>query len=75
MRESTMVNKEFQTHRVTESGMKKAEAIAQAFDELLNKITPLMTGDPRCAAICKTKLEESCFFAKKGMSTDPENCQ
>lgn len=69
------MNKEFAVHKVNEVGMAKAQAVAQAFDELLNKLTPLMTGDGRYVALVKTKLEEAAFFAKKGVATDPENCQ
>ena len=61
------MNKEFQVHMLTEDGKAKALAVAQAFDECLEKLKAVC---PECRelSIVKTKLEEACFFAKKAMA-------
>lgn len=61
------MNKEFKVHRLNASGIAKAQDIAQIFDEALNEIKPFCEG--RELAIVSTKLEEACFFAKKGMAS------
>ncbi len=57
----------FQVHRLNPGGLAKAEFVANAFDDLLSN---LMAHVPpgREFAIVKTKLEEACFFAKKGIA-------
>lgn len=68
------MKKEFETHRLNETGMKKARAIGEAFEELLVEMEGATEGgDQRCMAIMRTKLEEACFFAKKAMACDPAN--
>jgi len=66
------VNKAFEVHMLSPAGKQRAKSIAERFDELLNAIEPLIL-DGRCKSIVATKLEEACFFAKKGMALDPEN--
>lgn len=68
------MNKEFATHMLNEDGKGKAATIADAFDTCLDTLTTLVA-DPRCLALVRTKLEEACFFAKKGMAVDPANQQ
>ena len=62
------MNKEFQTHKLSEAGFKKARAIAQAFDDCLEKLKELCP-EGREFSITKTKLEEAAFFAKKSMAS------
>lgn len=69
------MNKEFTTMCLNDSDAAKAEKIANAFDRLLNELTtPASPDDPtilvpsgRYQALVRTKLEEACMFAKKGM--------
>lgn len=58
---------EFQVHLLTAQGVVYAQTIAEAFDLLL---TSLATVCPpgREFSVCKTKLEEACFFAKKSLA-------
>jgi len=59
----------FEVHMLTEGGKVKAARIAAAFDGLLTLLQELgVTG--REYSIMRTKLEEACFFAKKGMAKD-----
>lgn len=67
-----MINSLFQFHKLNADGIKKAEAIAQLFSDLLSEL------ETNCApnrefAIVKTKLEEAAFFAKKSMAISPLN--
>jgi hypothetical protein len=62
----------FAVHRLSEDGMKKAEEIAAAFNNLLARLESICP-QGREFAIVKTKLEEAAFFAKKAMSTSPTN--
>lgn len=52
--------------------MLKAEGIAEQFETLLDVIEDEIK-DQRCLALVKAKLEEACFFAKKGMAVALEN--
>jgi hypothetical protein len=73
------MNKEFEVHILNDMGKTKARLIAEAFDELLTKLTDAPIGTPcsdgRYLAIVKTKLEEACFFAKKNMASDESNTE
>lgn len=66
------MNKEFEVHMLTEEGKAKAKAIAETFDECLNKLVALCPPG-RELALVRTKLEEACFFAKKAMANTPGN--
>lgn len=59
------MHEQFTVHALTVQGLNEAQAIAEAYDELLTKIEAWPM-DPRCLAIVRTKLEEACFFTKKG---------
>lgn len=69
----------FEVHRLNHVGMVKAQAIAQAFDDLLNHVKSLSGEDhppiphSREFNVVRTKLEEAAFFAKKAMAKKPEN--
>lgn len=64
----------FKVHMLNDQGKEKANLIAESFDGLviyLSKLCP----ESREFSIVKTKLEEACFFAKKAMAQQAENCQ
>lgn len=67
----------FKVHMLNETGKEKARQIAEAFDELAEKLEALCTspGGGRYLAIVSTKLEEASFFAKKAMAIDRFNQQ
>lgn len=67
-----MSRPEFTVHMLNESGKAKAHACASAFGALLDRIEAFgVTG--RNLAVAKTKLEEACFFVKKGIAELIEN--
>lgn len=65
-------NAEFRVHVLTAEGLSKARNIAAQFDELLDALAEKIPPG-RYLSIVKTKLEEACFFAKKGIAEDPRN--
>jgi hypothetical protein len=67
-----LVHKEFEVHTLNEAGTNNTKQIAACFDVLMNAITDLVPSG-RELAIVKTKLEEACFFAKKGIACSPYN--
>lgn len=62
----------FETYRLNESGLQKAEFLAYRFDQLFAEIARICPAG-RELSIVRTKLEEACFFAKKGMAGVREN--
>ena len=64
------MNKEFESHILTTTGIEKAKEIATLFDNLLSRLTDDYCHNNRELSIVKTKLEEACFFAKKSMALD-----
>lgn len=62
----------FAVHILNDEGKQKAKEIAEAFDELLKKLSAHCFSG-RELAIVKTKLEEASFFAKKSMALDLSN--
>jgi hypothetical protein len=66
------MNKEFKVHRLNASGMMLAKQLAGNFDVLLESLKGFIP-EGRYLAIVRTKLEEACFFAKKGLAENPEN--
>ena len=68
------MNKEFEVHMLNEDGKNKAKNIAILFDDLVNHLG-LHIFDSSYMSIVKNKLEEACFFAKKGMAVMEENQQ
>jgi hypothetical protein len=66
------IRPEFQVHMLTPLGQARAKDIAVAFSDLLDRLEAQgITG--RDMALVKTKLEEACFVAKRGMASLPEN--
>jgi len=70
----TPIRPEFQVHMLNDSGKTQATQIAEVLSEALNKLEALV-GPGRELVIVKTKLEEACFFAKRGMASKPDNQQ
>jgi hypothetical protein len=63
---------EFAVHQLNSAGLIKARIVAKAFDELMDLIVKFGV-DGRALALAKTKLEESCFYAKKSIALGLEN--
>lgn len=63
------MNREFTVHHLNELGIQKARDIADAFNTLLESLKYKCV-DSREFSICRTKLEEACFFAKKSMANE-----
>lgn len=62
----------FKFHKLNAEGIAKAQYIQEVFSSTLRQLeTAIPTG--REFSIVKTKLEEACFFAKKGMAVQKEN--
>jgi hypothetical protein len=68
-------NKEFEVHLLNDQGKRKAAAIAQAFDTCLTDLLAILPEPSREMSICRTKMEEACFFAKKAMASRSENTE
>ena len=70
-----MIRPEFDVHILSEGGKVKAREIAATFSGLLTALEhPDLCGkDGRDMAIVRTKLEEACFFAKRGMAAQKAN--
>jgi hypothetical protein len=66
------MNPQFAVHMLNSGGKQRAKEIADAFDGLLANLSQYVP-EGREFAIVKTKLEEACFFAKKGMASQQEN--
>jgi len=69
---SARVSEEFSVHILNEQGRKTASDMAEDFDTLLERLT-MVVPPGRYLSIVKTKLEEACFFAKKGMASQSVN--
>lgn len=63
------MNKEFEVHILTDTGIEKAKGLATLFNDLLDKLSMHYCLNNREFSIVKTKLEEACFFAKKSMAS------
>lgn len=65
---------EFKVHRLNEDGLRKAEALADAFSQCLETVEKLVPPG-RERSLVVTKMQEACFFAKRGIAVNPENQQ
>lgn len=65
----------FTVHKLNENGMKKAQVIAEKFDQLLRDILDarIELNAGREIALVRTHLEQACFYAKKAMAKQHEN--
>lgn len=62
------MNPLFQTHVLNPDGIEKAKRLGALFDKLVADIEALTPMAGRELALCHTKLEEACFFAKKAIA-------
>ena len=67
-----MVDPLFQFHRLNETGIQKAQYIAETFSIVLSDLKKWCP-ESREFSIVKTKLEEASFFAKKAVANQQEN--
>jgi hypothetical protein len=67
------MNKEFEVHMLNARGKVAVTRAAEAFDDCLNTLIAVCPVG-RELSIARTKLEEACFFAKKSLANNPENC-
>jgi len=64
----------FKTHVLNEEGTRRAKAVGESFDALLDRMIELTAdGDPRCIAVMRSNLEVACFYAKKAIAISPVN--
>ena len=68
-------NREFQTSRMTEEGLRKSIEVALAFDNLLRTLDNLTEemSSSRYMSIVRTNLETASFYAKKAVAFNPQN--
>ncbi len=64
---------EFKVHKLNAEGLAKAELLAGVFSDALNSIDQLLPAQSREKSLVVTKLQEACFFAKRGIALDPKN--
>ncbi len=67
-----MMNKEFEVHMLNDDGKDKAQIIAQAFNDCLERLAQVCPSG-REMALVRTNMEIACFFAKKAMASLVEN--
>lgn len=67
------MNPQFKTYELNEFGKADVQFIRESFDQLLTHLNSLNLSDAREFCICKTRLEEACFFAIKSASMKPMN--
>lgn len=65
------IRSEFAVHMLNEDGKAKAQGIAERFSNLLDDLENYGVAG-RDLALVKTKLEEACFVAKRGMASQPQ---
>jgi|ERR1700679_1749157 len=73
MEQAQQVNKLFEVHILNENGKGLAKALAGEFHGFLCSLEGMCGADGREMAIVRTKLEETCFFAKKALASRAEN--
>lgn len=64
---------EFQVHRLNETGLARADSIAEIFACMLAKLDEIGLPPGRARSLVVTKLQESCFWAKRSIAELPEN--
>jgi len=65
------MNDLFDDRQLNVKGFARVQNIGHAFDTLLCVIEAALP-EGRQLSIVKTKLEEACFYSKKGISLQPE---
>jgi hypothetical protein len=66
-------NPEFQSWPLNQHGVEKVAQITAAFDVLLNEVKEAIGQESRYFSLVKTKLEEGCMIARKGVAIQPGN--
>jgi hypothetical protein len=61
------MNQLFNSFQLTQEGIEKLEKVSIQFDDLLIFLSK-QCEESREFSLCKTKLEEACFYAKKSIS-------
>jgi len=60
---------EFRTHLMSDAQLEATMEVRHAFDTLLTTVTSRIPPEnARYTSLVKTKLEEACFFAVKGIA-------
>lgn len=67
------IREEFNVHLLNAKGIGKAQSIAHIYSEMLGLLDVVCGTEGREMAICRTKLQESAFFAKRAMAMREEN--
>ena len=62
----------FEFHKLNDIGIERAKRIQSAFEQVVADLEEVVPAG-RELSIVKTKLEEACFFAKRGMAIQKEN--
>lgn len=63
---------EFDVHLLNDVGLTRARELAEVFSDALTRIEALVPPG-RERALVITKLQEACFFAKRGIAVDSAN--
>lgn len=63
---------EFKVHILNESGLEKARLLGEIFSKCLAEVN-IVLGPGRELSLVVTKLQEACFFAKRGIAIQPFN--
>lgn len=66
------MNREFEAYALTGAGIQRINDARKAFNDLLEDIIKIVPAG-RELSIARTKLEEACFFAVKGISAHRTN--
>lgn len=71
------INPEFQVHRLNATGLARADEIAAAFDEILERCKEWLSDsrDGRELELVRVNLEQACQYTKKGMAKQHVNQQ
>jgi len=72
MDEMTKTRDEFKVHLLNPTGIAKATELSDIFSDALTRIESLVPAG-RERALVVTKLQEACFFAKRGIALDSAN--
>lgn len=66
------MSNEFKVHRLNVQGLVKADRLANAFATCLAEVEGLVPAGHELSLVV-TKMQEACFFAKRGIALDREN--
>lgn len=66
------IRNEFQVHILNDDGVAKAKAIAEIYTTALDALDKLVP-DSRERSLMVTTMQESAFWAKRGIAVDPNN--